>query len=70
MFWAANERRANRKLNMSEFIFGRAACMPSATVKPVATELLPQPEVLQAEQLSAVAGGINPQPLPPCRKLD
>ena len=70
MIRAANERRANRKLNMSEFIFGQAACIPSATVTPVATASLPRPEVLQVEQLLAVAGGINPQPLPPFHEPD
>jgi hypothetical protein len=34
------------------------------------TGLLPRPEVLQVEQLSAVAGGINPQPLPPFHNFD
>ena len=49
---------------MSELINGQAAC------RPVATGSLPQPEELQVEQLSMVAGGINPQPLPPCHKED
>ena len=55
---------------MSEFVFGQASCMPSVTVTSTPTGSLLPPEVLQVEQLSAVAGGINPQPLPPCHKAD
>jgi len=31
---------------------------------------LPPPIVLTSEDAKQVAGGLNPQPLPPCRELD
>jgi hypothetical protein len=32
--------------------------------------LLRQPMVLTPDETQQVAGGLNPQPLPPCRELD
>jgi hypothetical protein len=31
---------------------------------------LPEPVLLTLEEIQQISGGLNPQPLPPCRELD